>query len=147
MASFNKVILVGYLGRDPELRHIPSGNAVCNFSVATTEKNKDKDVTTWFRVTVWGKQGENCNEYLSKGSQVYVEGRLRQDEYTDRDGNTKYNLEVNASDVKFLSSKADSGSARDEAPARVLEYAGNQSQNKPKANQATQDVEDDEIPF
>jgi single-strand DNA-binding protein len=140
VASFNKITIVGYLGRDPELRHIPSGNAVCNFSIATTEKRGNEESTTWFRVTVWGKQGENCNEYLKKGSQVYVEGRLRQEEYTDRDGQKRYNLEVNASDVKFLGSRnggSGNDEARDEAPAR--REALNKTTPQPAA--------DDEIPF
>lgn len=117
MASFNKITIVGYLGRDPELRHIQSGNAVCSFSVATTEKKGSDSLTTWFRVAVWGKQGENCNEYLKKGSQVYVEGRLRQEEYTDRDGNKRTTLEVSASDVRFLGPRGGDG---DEAPARKV---------------------------
>src|SRR5215813_7371309 len=81
MASFNKIIVVGYLGRDPELRYTPDGTPVCNFSVATTERRKDKsgefrDVTTWFTVNMWGRQAEVANQYLAKGKQVYIEGRL-----------------------------------------------------------------------
>ncbi|MFN0088270.1 MAG: single-stranded DNA-binding protein [Blastocatellia bacterium] len=115
MASFNKIMIVGYLGRDPEIRYTPQGTAVCNFSIATSEKRKDKtgemqDITTWFRVTVWGRQAEVANQYLSKGRQVYVEGRLRMEEYTDRDGNRRTALEVNASDIQFLTPKGeDSG--------------------------------------
>ncbi|MGE0101010.1 MAG: single-stranded DNA-binding protein [Blastocatellales bacterium] len=108
MASFNKIIIVGYLGRDPEMRYTPQGTAVCNFSIATTEKRRDKagdnqDVTTWFRVNAWNKLAELANQYLSKGKQVYVEGRLRQDEYTDRDGNRRQTLEVTATEIHFLS--------------------------------------------
>ncbi len=114
MASFNKIMIVGYLGRDPEIRYTPQGTAVCNFSIATTEKRKDKtgemqDSTTWFRVTLWGRQAEVANQYLSKGKQVYVEGRLRMEEYTDRDGNRRSALEVNASDIQFLSARGDEG--------------------------------------
>ncbi|MDX2031991.1 MAG: single-stranded DNA-binding protein [Blastocatellia bacterium] len=127
MASFNKIIIVGYLGRDPEIRYTPQGTAVCNFSIATTEKRKDKtgemqDTTTWFRVAVWGRQAEVANQYLSKGRQVYVEGRLRMDEYTDRDGNKRAALEVNASDIQFLSPKGEDGgggfSSQSEPPQR-----------------------------
>lgn len=105
--SFNKIILVGNLGRDPELRYTPQGNAVCSFSMATNEKRRDKsgefqDVTTWFRVTLWGKQAENASKYLSKGRPVYIEGRLRTEEWTDRDGNNRQSLEVNGSDMQFL---------------------------------------------
>lgn len=105
--SFNKIIVIGNLGRDPELRYTPQGNAVCNFSVATSEKKRDKsgesqEVTTWFRVTTWNKQAENASKYLTKGRPVYVEGRLRIEEWTDRDGKNRYTLEVNATDLQFL---------------------------------------------
>lgn len=116
MASFNRITIVGYLGRDPEIRYLPDGTAVCNFSVATTERRKDKsgefqDVTLWFRINVWGKQADSANQYLSKGKQVYVEGRLSQQEYTDRDGNRKTSLDVRATDVQFLTPKGDEGSS------------------------------------
>ena len=106
--SFNKIIIVGNLGRDPELRYTPQGSAVCNFSVATNEKKRDKagdmqDVTTWFRVTLWNKQAENASKYLTKGSPVYVEGRLCIEEWTDKDGNNRFTLEVNATDMQFIS--------------------------------------------
>jgi single-strand DNA-binding protein len=112
MASFNKIIIVGYLGRYPELQYTPQGTAVCRFTVATTEKRRDKageqvDVTTWFRVSAWGKLGETANQYLSRGRQVYLEGRLRQEEYTDRDGNRRTSLEVNASDLHFIGARGD----------------------------------------
>jgi single-strand DNA-binding protein len=105
--SFNKITIVGYLGRDPELRYTPQGTAVCNFSVATTEKRRNargqtEEHTIWFRVTAWGRQAEVANEYLAKGRQVYVEGRLRLEEYTDREGNPRTSAEVNASDIHFL---------------------------------------------
>lgn len=114
--SFNKIIVVGNLGRDPELRYTPQGNAVCNFSVATSEKKRDKsgemqEVTTWFRVTTWNKQAETASKYLTKGRSVYVEGRLRIEEWTDRDGKNRYTLEVNATDLQFLGSGGDNISA------------------------------------
>ena len=110
--SFNKIIVIGNLGRDPELRYTPQGNAVCNFSVATNEKRRDKggdlqDMTTWFRITLWGKQAETASKYLTKGRPVYVEGRLRVEEWTDRDGKNRYTLEVNATDLQFLGSQSD----------------------------------------
>lgn len=119
--SFNKITIVGNLGKDPELRYTPQGNAVCNFSVATNEKRRDKggdfqDVTTWFRITLWGKQAENASKYLTKGSPIYVEGRLRVEEWSDRDGKTRYTLDVQATDMQFIgSSKGDdySGSSND----------------------------------
>jgi len=114
MASFNKITIVGYLGRDPELRYTPQGTAVCDFSVATTEKRKDKsgefqDVTTWFRVTFWGRQAEVASQYLSKGKQVYVEGRLSQREWQDREGTTRTSLEVNGSDLQFIGPRSEDG--------------------------------------
>ncbi len=105
--SFNKIIIIGNLGRDPELRYTPQGSAVCNFSIATNEKRKDKagelqDVTTWFRVNLWRKQAENASKYLTKGSPVYIEGRLRIEEWQDRDGNNRYTLEVQGTDMQFI---------------------------------------------
>jgi single-strand DNA-binding protein len=110
--SFNKITIVGYLGRDPELRYTPQGTAVCNMSIATTEKRRDasgetEEHTIWFRVTAWGRQAELAAEYLAKGRQVYVEGRLRREEYTDRGGIQRTSLEVNASDIQFLGQRAD----------------------------------------
>jgi single-strand DNA-binding protein len=146
MASFNKIIIVGYLGQDPVIRYTPSGEAVCNFSVATTERRKDatgefQDQTTWFKVVVWRRQAEIANQYLTKGKQVYVEGRLRQQEYTDRDGNRRTSLEVTASDLQFLGAKGEDGvgggtsvSAKSPRPS-----AADINDESP--------VNDDEIPF
>jgi single-strand DNA-binding protein len=97
--SFNKITIVGYLGRDPELRYTPQGTAVCNFSVATTEKRKNargetEEHTIWFRIAAWGRQAELVAEYLAKGKQVYVKGRLRREEYTDREGIQRTSLEA-----------------------------------------------------
>jgi single-strand DNA-binding protein len=105
--SFNKIILVGHLGRDPELRYTPQGTALCKLSVATTERRKNaagepEDQTTWFRVTVWGRQAELASEYLAKGRQVYIEGRFRLEEYTDREGQTRHSAEVSATEIHFL---------------------------------------------
>lgn len=110
--SFNKIIIVGNCGRDPELKYTPQGQAVCNISVATSEKRKNnlgeaEESVTWFRVTLWGRQAEVAQQYLTKGSQVYVEGRLRQNSYTDRDGNARSSLEVNATDLQFIGTKRD----------------------------------------
>ncbi len=105
--SFNKIILVGNLGKDPELRYTPQGTAVCSFSMATNEKRRDKsgefqNIATWFKVTLWGNQAETASKYLAKGRQVYIEGRLRIEEWTDRDNNNRQTLEVNATDMQFL---------------------------------------------
>lgn len=110
--SFNKITIVGYLGRDPELRYTPQGTAFCKMSVATTERRKNvagqtEEHTTWFRVTAWGRQAELANEYLAKGRQVYLEGRLRLEEYNDRDGNMRISAEVSATDIQFLGQRGE----------------------------------------
>ncbi|MDQ4122027.1 MAG: single-stranded DNA-binding protein [Acidobacteriota bacterium] len=114
--SFNKIILVGNLGRDPELRYTPQGTPVCSFTMATNEKRKggageQQDVTTWFRVTIWGQRAEVASKYLTKGSPVYIEGRLRLEEWTDRDGKTRQTLDVQATEMQFIGSNrpADEG--------------------------------------
>lgn len=104
----NKVILIGNLGSDPELRNIPSGTAVCEFRLATNESWTDKsgqkqERTEWHRIVAWGKLGELCNRYLSKGRQAYVEGRLRTRSWEDKDGNKRWTTEIIANDVQFLS--------------------------------------------
>ncbi len=158
MASFNKITIVGYLGRDPELRFTPNGDAVCSFTVATTERRKDatgepRDETTWFRITVWRRQAEIANEYLSKGKQVYVEGRLRQTEYTDRDGNRRTALEVTASDIQFLSAKGEGAESKSEPePARPQAKAAAAGVDKAAVKaalkaQAPFGFDDDDIPF
>ena len=148
--SFNKIIVVGNLGRDPELRYTPQGTAVCTFSVATNERRKSatgeqQDVTTWFRVTVWGKQAETVSQYLTKGRNVYVEGRLHVEEWTDREGKPRFTLELNASDVRFL----DAGNAeRIGIPASAAAQSGAAAttQGRVAARPAPAD-EDDGIPF
>ncbi|PSQ82014.1 MAG: single-stranded DNA-binding protein [Bacteroidetes bacterium QS_1_63_11] len=107
--SVNKVILVGNLGDDPELRYTNSGAAVCNMSLATNESYTDQDgnevqQTEWHDVVAWERLGEICEEYLSKGSQVYFEGKLQTNEWEDRDGNMRYSTEVKARDMMFLDS-------------------------------------------
>lgn len=105
--SFNKVTLIGNLGRDPELRYTPQGDAVCDFSIAVNDRKRDKagefqDVTTWFKVTFWRKQAENASKYLTKGKSVYVEGRLQIEEWNDRDGNKRFTLVVQGSELQFI---------------------------------------------
>jgi single-strand DNA-binding protein len=105
--SFNKIILVGNLGGDPEIRYTPQGTPVCSFTMATNERRKDKagemqDQTTWFRVTLGGRQAETASQYLTKGQPVYIEGRLRVEAWTDRDGKPRRTLEVNATEMQFI---------------------------------------------
>jgi single-strand DNA-binding protein len=103
MSSINKAILVGRLGRDPELRHTQTSQAVVSFSLATEEKVKDGKRTEWHNVTAWGKLAEICAQYLAKGSLVYVEGRLQTEEYTDKTGAKRSTTKIVANEVKFLS--------------------------------------------
>jgi single-strand DNA-binding protein len=108
MGSVNKVILIGNLGADPELKYTPSNRPLCNLRIATTEVFKDKsgqrqEKTEWHRITVWGEQAENCNKYLSKGRSVYVEGRLQTRSY-DKDGQKHYSTDIVADRVVFLGS-------------------------------------------
>ncbi len=114
MASVNKVILVGNLGRDPELRYIPSGQAVANFTLATNERWRDKEGnnqerTEWHRIVVWGKSAENCAQFLQKGRSVYVEGRLQTREWEDKDGNKRQTTETIAQTVQFLGGRGGAG--------------------------------------
>jgi single-strand DNA-binding protein len=155
--SFNKIIVVGNLGRDPELRYTPQGTAVCSFTMATNEKRKDKngvqqDFTTWFRVTVWGKQAETVSKYLSKGRSVYVEGRLHLEEWQDRDGKQRYTLEVNATDVHFIDSGSGAGGSEG-IPVRAGAAAGQGAGSSSRITAGNRvppgapDIEEDEIPF
>ena len=112
MASVNKVILVGNLGRDPEVRYTTSGTPVANFTLATTERWNDpqgerKERTEWHRIVVWGKQAEIAGEYLKKGRQIYVEGSLQTREWTDRDGNKRYTTEIRVQRFQMLGSRPD----------------------------------------
>ena len=135
MAGINKVILVGNLGRDPEVRYTPSGTAVANFTLATTESWTDRDGakqshTEWHRIVAWRRLGEICGEYLSKGRQVYVEGKLQTRSW-EKDGVTRYTTEIVAGDVQFLG-------------GRDFNESGPPPQTSSPKNSAP---EDDDIPF
>lgn len=143
MASVNKVILIGNLGADPETRYLPSGDAVTNIRVATTEKWRDKggeqqEHTEWHRIAFFGKLAEIAGEYLKKGSPVYVEGRIRTRKWQNRDGQDQWTTEILADNIQFLGGR-DSGSdsSYDSSPSRDTEggYGGGGS------------APDDDIPF
>ncbi len=133
MAGVNKVILVGNLGADPEVRYTPSGQPVANFRIATSESWMDKagqkqERTEWHRIVAWGKLAELCGEYLAKGRQVYVEGKLQTRQWDDRDGNKKFSTEIQAQQITFLG-------GRDGAPRGEGGYArDNGGQNGRRAN-------------
>ena len=153
--SFNKIIIIGNLGRDPELSYTPQGTAVCKFSVATNERRRDKageqqDITTWFRVTCWGKQAENVSRFLSKGRKVYLEGRLHVEEWTDREGKPRQSLEVNASDVQFIDSAGAGGvegiPVRPQQGGSGAPAGGGSRGGGGRPEPSGGDIEDDEIP-
>lgn len=114
MASVNKVILIGNLGRDPELRFTRDGQGVANFTLATNERWRDKDGqnqerTEWHRIVVWGKQAENCAQYLQKGRSCYIEGRIQTREWEDKEGNKRQTTEIVAQNVTFLGGRGEGG--------------------------------------
>ena len=125
----NKVILVGNLGSDPEMRYTPSGQGVCEFRVATNESWMDKsgqrqERTEWHRIVVWGKRGETCAKYLSKGRQVYLEGRLRTRSWDDQEGKKRYMTEIIANDVQFLGGRGGGGGGDDYPPPAEPDFGG-----------------------
>lgn len=145
MAGVNKAILVGRLGRDPEMRYLPSGTAVANFSIATSEAWRDKESgekrekTEWHRIVAFGRLGEICGEYLSKGKQVYIEGRLQTQSW-EKDGVTRYTTEIIASTMQMLGSK----DAMADAPqAASTPYDQHQQPSTPSFPEAPED----DIPF
>ena len=126
MAGVNKIILVGNLGRDPEMRYTPSGTPVTNFSLAVTRRyrgqdGEDREETEWFRVDCWNKLAEIANQYLSKGRQVYVEGRLRTRTYEDRNGEKRFSLDVTASELQMLGTRGDQGADQFAEPAAAAQ--------------------------
>jgi single-strand DNA-binding protein len=144
--SVNKVILVGNLGRDPEVRRLNNGSSVVNLRIATSESWRDKNSgerqerTEWHNVVVWGKQAETCGQYLSKGRQVFLEGSIRSRQYDDKDGSKRYITEVIAQRVQFLGNRGGgAGPGAGDAPSR----GGGGSSEPPPPPLA----EDDDIPF
>ena len=154
MASLNKAILIGNLGRDPEVRYLPSGDAVVNLAIATTDKWKDKttgepkESTEWHRVNFFGKLAEVCGQYLKKGSQVYVEGKIVTRKYTDKDGVEKYATEIRGESMVMLGGRQD-GAGQQSAPASSApqKNAYAEAKGKPQPQRQVGDDFDDDIPF
>lgn len=158
MASVNKVIVVGNLGRDPETRYMPSGDAMTNIAVATTDKWKDKatgeqkEATEWHRIAFFGKLAEIAGQYLKKGSQVYIEGKLRTRKWTDKDGVEKFTTEIIADSMQMLGSRMGSGGS---APMDDGGFSGGSPARAPAAPAARSPAKqapnlsdmDDDIPF
>lgn len=144
MAGINKVIIVGFLGNDPEIRTMPNGDAVANISVATSESWTDKttgerrEITEWHRIVFYRRQAEICGEYLKKGSQVYVEGRLRTRKWQDQNGQDRYTTEIQGDVLQMLGGRNQN----------TQQAAHNPSNGKPTpANEPPMDGFDDDIPF
>ena len=157
--SVNKVILVGRLGQDPELRYTPSGTAVCNLSLATSEFYQDRngerqERTEWHRIVVWGKIGESCSKFLKKGRQVYLEGRLQTRSWEDKTGQKRYTTEINANNVQFLGSRPEGDRGESnydnnrEAPAKQPPAATPDAVlNKSKQDGMDSNFTADDVPF
>ena len=153
MGSVNKVILVGNLGRDAELRYTPGGAPVATLNLATTEVWNDKasgqkqEKTEWHRVVLWGKSAESLSEYLTKGKQIYIEGRLQTRKWQDKDGNDKYTTEIRADRITLLGGGGGGGGGmrtQQRTPAAV--GAGSGGDHEPMGEPIT-DLSDDDIPF
>ncbi len=145
MGSVNKVILVGNLGRDAELRYTPGGAAVATLNLATTEVFKDregqrKEDTQWHRVILWGKTAESLQDYLTKGKQIYVEGKLQTRKWKDKDGNDKYTTEVRGDRVVLLSGGGRGGDVERGGGSRA-------SEDQTSSDAGSVDLTDDDIPF
>lgn len=161
MASVNKVIVVGNLGRDPETRYMPSGDAMTNIAVATTDKWKDKatgeqkEATEWHRIAFFGKLAEIAGQYLKKGSQVYVEGKLRTRKWTDKDGVEKFTTEIIADSMQMLGSRMggggsapmDDGGFSGSSAARAPAQTGAPAARSPAKQAPNLSDMDDDIPF
>ena len=167
--GINKVILIGNLGSDPEIRYMPNGNAVANLSLATSESWKDKQTgqrqekTEWHRVTVYNRLAEIAGEYLKKGSKIYIEGRLQTRKWQGQDGADRYTTEIIANDMQFLDSRPGGGGGQyDQQPSynqappqqaaapqqqRSAPQAPRQPQSAPPANNQFPEDFDDDIPF
>jgi single-strand DNA-binding protein len=155
MASVNKVIIIGNLGRDPEMRYLPSGDAVANLRIATTDKFKDKsgdmqEVTEWHSVAFFGKTAEICGQYLKKGSQLYVEGSLRTRKWQDKDGNDRYTTEIRGDRMQMLGGRGGSGGGSADYDSAPMDTGsgggGSASRAKPASGGGIDDLDDD-IPF
>lgn len=144
--GINKVILIGTLGADPEVRYTSSGGAICNLRLATNESWKDKETgekkerTEWHRVTLFGKLGEIAGEYLKKGSQCYIDGALRTNKYTDKDGIERFSTDIIASEMQMLGSPVGSTNRGSGGAPRRESHA-------PPTSRPTDTFEDDDIPF
>ncbi len=172
MASVNKAIILGNLGRDPEMRYTQNNTAVTNFTVATTDTWSDKDnqkqeKTEWHRVVAWGRLGEICNQYLHKGKQVYIEGRIQTREWEDQQGNKRYSTEIVAQTMQMLGRAGDGGGGAQQnseqgggmvreaqaggpantAPVNTAPASGSQFKEPPSQDSPMPPAADEDLPF
>jgi single-strand DNA-binding protein len=150
--GINKVILVGNLGNDPEVKYTQAGMAITRISLATTSVRKDKDGnqqerTEWHRVVFFGKLGEIAGEYLRKGSSIYVEGSIRYDKYTGQDGAEKYSTDIIGDEMQMLGGKAEGGDRQASRRDRPEPTRREQTRQQPQQPAPTDDFRDDDIPF
>ncbi len=156
--GLNKVLLIGHLGRDPEIRYTPSGLAITTFSLATTEAYTNKDgnretKTEWHRLVAFGRLAEICSEYLNKGSMVYVEGKLQTREWEDRDGNKRRTTEIVVSNMQMLDKKGsamlpDEAALPSEADTSIADGGSQESDDfKPTSDESSTGTDEDDIPF
>jgi single-strand DNA-binding protein len=155
----NKVILLGRLGKDPEVRYTSQQFPICNFSLATSERRKDqngewKDTTEWHNIVVLGKSGENCQKFIKKGSEVYIEGKIQTRKWQDKEGKDRYTTEILAGTVQFLGGKGATGGAYQDAPnsGGGEGFGGSVLDSLPSADQLAASADsvsfdDDDIPF
>ena len=152
MASINKVMLIGNLGKDPEIRYMPSGDAIANLTLATTENWKDKagekqEKTEWHRISMFGRLAEIAGEYLKKGSSVYIEGKLQTRKWQDKDGNDRYTTEIVANEMKMLGSRPSGGDTGMDRPASSGAKPARPAASPAPAQSSGFDDMEDDIPF
>ena len=153
MAGVNKAILIGNLGRDPEVRYTPDGTAVASFSIATSEEWKDRNTgekrerTEWHRIVAWRRLGEICGEYLSKGRQVYIEGRIQTRDWEDKDGIKRYTTEIVADKMQMLGTRGDFEGSRGAGGGFDRSRGQGTRYQEDSPGPAHSDVRDDDIPF
>ncbi len=157
MAGVNKVIIMGHLGRDPEMRYMQDGKAIANLSIATSEKYKDKngevqEKTEWHRIVLFGRSAEVAGEYLHKGSMAYIEGRLQTRKWTDKDGQERYTTEILGDRLQLVGGRSDNGQGQSdgssERPAQNAYRPAASSNNRPASTSSREEPDDfDDIPF
>lgn len=140
--DLNRCEFIGRLGKDPETRYSPSGDAICNFSIAVGWKSKDKEGAEWVSISAFGKLAEICGQYLKKGSQVYIAGRFSTRKWTDKDGVDRYSTSINADQMQMLGGKQDS---QQDAPSR--QSSGHSASNPPPPKPSSGSSFDDDLPF